>query len=205
MKSTLTYLEKEEAFNLMIDGDATPQMLANRYGCGVRQFQKLKLNGLPKSKFGVFNKRNRDPNYSEVVDLTIKDCDNHRALGLPLTGLMIGGYAAYNAEIITKDTSGLYSEEVKAKYANATFGKSFVDSFKARYQYRGLRVNGERASVNEEETEEKMLLIRKKIFKSLAGPADVWNWDETGLFSRSTPTETLARKGDDGQVQKETN
>ena len=112
MKSTLTYLEKEEAFNLMIDGDATPQMLANRYGCGVRQFQKLKLNGLPKSKFGVFNKRNRDPNYSEVVDLTIKDCDNHRALGLPLTGLMIGGYTAYNAEIITKDTSGLYSDLV---------------------------------------------------------------------------------------------
>lgn len=58
-------------------------MLANRDGCGVRQFQKLKQNGLPKSKFGVINKRNRDPIYSEGLDFTIKDCGNHRALGKP--------------------------------------------------------------------------------------------------------------------------
>ena len=43
-----------------------------------------------------------------------------------------------------------------------------------------------------------MLHIREKIINSLAGPADVWNWDETGLFYRSTPMGTLARKGDDG-------
>jgi len=111
---------------------------------------------------------------------------------------MIKGYAAHNVETIMKDTSGFYSEEVKAKYSKATFGESFVRSFKARYEFRGLRVNGERASVNEKETEEKMLIIREKIIKSLAGPADIWNWDETGLFYRSTPTGTLARKGDDG-------
>ena len=75
----------------------------------------------------------------EVVALTLKDCDNHRALGQPLSGLMISGYAAHNAETIMNDTSGLYSEEVKAKYSKATFGKSFVDSFKARFQFRGLR------------------------------------------------------------------
>ena len=186
----------------MNDGEATPQMLANRYECGVRQFQKLKLKGLPNSKFGVINKRNRDPIYSEVLDLTIKDCDNHRALGLPLSSLMIRGYAVHNAETIMKDTSGLYSEEVNAKYSKATFGDSFVDNLKARFQYRGLRVNGERASVNEEETEQKMAIIRERIIKSLAGPADVWNFDETGLFYRSTPTMTLARKGDDGAGSK---
>ena len=96
MKNTLTYLEKEEALKLMIDGEATPQMLATRYGCGVRQFQKLKQNGLPKSEFGVIKKRNRDPTYGEVVDLTLKDCDNHRALGQPLSGLMISGYTEYH-------------------------------------------------------------------------------------------------------------
>ena len=64
-------------------------------------------------RIGFINKRNRDPLYIEVVDLTIKDCDNHRALGQPLSGLMISGYAAHNAETIMKDTSGLYSEEVK--------------------------------------------------------------------------------------------
>ena len=100
------------------------------------------------------------------------------------------------------DTSGLYSEEVKAKYSKATFGDSFVDKFKARNEFRGLRVNGERASVNEKETEEKMAIIRERIIKSLAGPADVWNFDETGLFYRSTPTMTLARKGDDGAGSK---
>ena len=88
MRSSLTYLEKEEALKLMNEGEATPQMLATRYGCGVRQFQKLKENGLPKSEFGVIKKRNRDPTYVEVFDLTLKDCDNHRALGLPVTGLM---------------------------------------------------------------------------------------------------------------------
>ena len=198
IRNDLTYVEKKQAFELMNAGNATPQMLATRYGCGVRQLQKLKKNGLSESKFGTINKRNRDPNYSEVFDLTFKDCENHRALGQPLSGLMISGYATYNAETIMNDTSGLYSEEVKAKYANATFGQSFVDKFKARYQFRGLRVNGERASVNEKETEEKMLVIRDKIIKSLAGPEDIWNWDETGLFYRSTPTMTLARKGDDG-------
>ncbi|MEY3440876.1 MAG: hypothetical protein RL493_90 [Pseudomonadota bacterium] len=164
-------------------------MLANRYACGVRQFQKLKLNGLPKSNFGTFNKRNRDPTYSEVVAHTIKDCDNHRALGQPLSGLMITGYATFNAETIMKDTSVKYSEEVN--------GESYLNSFKARYEFRGLRVNGERASVNEEETEQKKLVIQGKIIKSLAGPADEWNWDETGLFYRSTPTGTLARKNDE--------
>ena len=100
MRNALTYMEKEEALKLMNEGKATPQMLADRHGCGVRQFQKLKQNGLPKSNFGIINKRNRDPNYSEVVALTIKDCDYHRALGQPLSGLMISGYAAHNAETI---------------------------------------------------------------------------------------------------------
>ncbi len=71
-KNTLTYLEKEEALQLMNDREATPQMLAKRYGCGVRQFQKLKQNELPKSKFGVINKRNHGPIYSEVIDLKLK-------------------------------------------------------------------------------------------------------------------------------------
>ena len=194
---TLTYLEKKEALKLMMEGDATPQMLAISYGCGVRQLQRLKQKGLSKSNGNIY-KRNRDPLYIEVINLTIKDCDNHRALGQPLSGLMISGYAAHNAETIMKDTSGTYSEKIKAKYSKATFGESFVNGFKARYGFRGLRVNGERASVNEKETEEKMIVIREKIIKSLAGPADVWNWDETGLFYRSTPTGTLARKGDDG-------
>jgi transposase-like protein len=68
MRNSLTYAEKEEALQLMMEGKATPTMLANRYGCGVRQFQKLKQNGLPKSKFGMINKRNRDPTYNEVGD-----------------------------------------------------------------------------------------------------------------------------------------
>ncbi len=85
------------------------------------------------------------------------------------------------------------SEEVKAKYSKATFGESFVTA-KARYEFRGLRVNGERASVNEEETEQKMLVIREKIIKSLAGPADVWNWDETGLIYRSTDEDVVLLK-----------
>lgn len=55
---------------------------------------------------------------------------------------MISGYAAHNTEIIMNDTSGLYSEVVKAKYSKAIFEESFVNSFKARYQYRGLKVNG---------------------------------------------------------------
>ena len=36
---TLTYLEKKEALKLMMEGDATPQMLAISYGCGVRQWR----------------------------------------------------------------------------------------------------------------------------------------------------------------------
>jgi hypothetical protein len=164
-RNELTYVEKEEALKLMKEGKATPQMLASRYGCGARQFQKLKHNGLPISNFGIIKKRNRDPDYKEVVALTIKDCDNHRALGQPLSGLMISGYAAHNAETIMNDTSGLYSDEVKAKYSKATFGESFVKTFKTRFQFRGLRVNGERASVNEKETEEKMLVIREKKLK----------------------------------------
>ena len=43
MRSALTYVEKEGALKLMKEGKATPQMLATRYGCGVRQFQKLNL------------------------------------------------------------------------------------------------------------------------------------------------------------------
>ena len=39
----------------MIEGEATPQMLATRYGCGVRQLQKLKQKGLPESDFGFIN------------------------------------------------------------------------------------------------------------------------------------------------------
>jgi hypothetical protein len=60
---TLTYEQKKEALKLMNEGKATPQMLASRYGCGVRQFQKLKLTGLPILSFGIINKRNRDPVY----------------------------------------------------------------------------------------------------------------------------------------------
>ncbi len=91
-RNELTYVEKEEALKLMKEGKATPQMLASRYGCGARQFQKLKHNGLPISNFGIIKKRNRDPDYKEVVALTIKDCDNHRVLRQPLSGLMISGY-----------------------------------------------------------------------------------------------------------------
>lgn len=43
-----------------------------------------------------------------------------------------------------------------------------------------------------------MAIIWENIIKSLVGPVDVQNFDETGLFYRSTPTMTLARKGDDG-------
>ena len=97
---SLTIEQKEEAYKLMVKDSISPQVLANQYGCGVRQLQILKRDGVPVSKYFWQDKRNRAPRYIEVVTLTLKDCDNHRVLGHPLSGPLISQYAQMNAEVI---------------------------------------------------------------------------------------------------------
>ena len=110
-------------------------MLPRIYGCGIRQLQRLVQNGVPISDYGEFNKRNRKPEYREIKELTLKDYDYHRAQGRTLSGPQITEYAQINAENIIIDPSNSYSDDVKDKYLNATFGKSFINVFKKRYEY----------------------------------------------------------------------
>jgi hypothetical protein len=69
-RKSLTANEKQDAYLKLTTGQATPQVLANKYGCDARQFQKLAKEGPPKSSY--VNKRNREPHYMQKRRLLSK-------------------------------------------------------------------------------------------------------------------------------------
>ena len=89
------------------------------------------------------------------------------------------------------------NDNIKEKYEKATFGDSWLKSFKERHNIRGkVRINGERASLPS--NDELMLEIRTFIKKSGIPIKNIYNCDETGLFYRSMPNYTHAETHDDG-------
>lgn len=88
-------------------------------------------------------------------------------------------------------------ESVKNSYRQAKFAKNYIAGFKSRHGFRNLRVNGERCSVPEN-VAELMNPIISLINELGITVDDVFNFDETGLFTRALPGYTMAQADDDG-------
>jgi len=118
-----------------------------------------------------------------------------RANGFPVTGphLQLLAKEECRKLIASEDTP----EEIRGKYASATFGDSWLRGFKSRHSLRNLRISGERASVPLD-FEALMAPVVSFIQDKGIPPSRIFNWDETGLFYRAMPGYTLAGRDDTG-------
>jgi len=77
------------------------------------------------------------------------------------------------------------------------FSNGWIQKFKKRNQLRVYRLHGEAGSVSTESLPEERRKLKEIISKF--NPADVYNADETGLFFRMGPNQTLAKRRNAGK------
>lgn len=142
-------------------------------------------NGGKKASKGLF---------PEIEALVVNQFDSFRKRGLSISGPSIQLLAEKFKQSLLKTD---LSEERRAIISKATFGKSWLEGFKRRYNIRQIRVNGERNSVPEN-INELMEPIENLIDTLEMPPSDIYNFDETGLFYRALPQYTLAKSNDTG-------
>ena len=72
------------------------------------------------------------------------------------------------------------------------FSNGWIEKFKKRNQLRAYKLRGEAGSVSTKHLPEERRKLKEII--SQFDPADVYNADETGLFFRMAPNQTLAKR-----------
>ena len=77
------------------------------------------------------------------------------------------------------------------------FSNGWIQKFKKRNQLHVYRLHGEAGSVSTESLPEERRKLKEIISKF--NPADVYNADETGLFFRMGPNQTLAKRRNAGK------
>jgi hypothetical protein len=145
-------------------------------------------------------KKYQKPKYHEVEQSIYKKFMDFRDMGYPVSGPLLRFMAKREA---AKLISQEFSKQLVSKYRDATFGRSWLSSFKQRHNIRGnIKINGERASLPSD-VDRFMGPILDAIRALNIPPCNIYNWDETGLFYRAMPRYTLASISDDGAGSKE--
>ena len=199
-RKTSHYLTQEERKKAvqMLDNGSTLGEVERQYNISRSACKRLKK---AKNKvLGSQVKKRYPQRFKEVNKGVFKVFQKLRSVGTPVSGPML-------QSIAVKQKNDLCAREdvsaaVKKKYEHAVFGNSWLESFKKRHDVRCLRINGERASLPAN-LEESMAAVRDLILSLSLSAADVFNWDETGLFYKAMPVYTLAARGDTGAGAKE--
>lgn len=90
-------------------------------------------------------KKYQKPKYHEVEQSIYKKFMDFRDMGYPVSGPLLRFMAKREA---AKLISQEFSKQLVSKYRDATFGRSWLSSFKQRHNIRGnIKINGERASL----------------------------------------------------------
>jgi len=194
-----TFEQREHIRKIIIDGKTDAEITSlyplSRRALFYEKRQTSMGAELPHELRTSNRKRLQKPKYDELEEHLMEVFSGMRNAGLPMSGPYLQAIARtwLKREL---EREGV-TEEFRAKYKNASFGQSWLEGFKWRNDLRALRINGERASLPFN-IDELMCPIRTLIDEKGLGPANIYNWDETGLFYRSLPQYTLAGRGDSG-------
>jgi hypothetical protein len=199
-RKTQTVVDKRTRSKIrqVVGGSGTNLSIAAEFNVSVRTVQRERvrakrneeLPGLPEHR-----KRSQKPRYNEIEKVVSDTFYACRSNGLPVSGPHLQLLAREECQKLT--LRGDLPAHMRAKYANATFGASWLKGFKERNSLRLLRINGERASVPID-YDTLMEPVRRFVAEKGIPPTRIFNWDETGLFYRAMPQYTLAGHDDTG-------
>ena len=139
---------------------------------------KYKLTSTEKQLFKKKTRIDRGQN-AKLENILFNWIKQKRSLGVSLSGPLI------------KKKAQFFHQQLGG---TATFKASqgWLGRFKARFGIRQLSVQGERLSADTEAVVECQEAIQKVIAEGQYSKDNVYNADETGLYSKSLPTKTLA-------------
>lgn len=184
---TLTVLQKVDIIKRLESGTSV-RHLASLFGISTRTIYDISKNkqkilqfyASSDSNAGIANRKSMRPAKDVNLDAVVYEWFRQRRdEGVPITGPLLC------------EKAKMLHEELKIEEP-CNFSSGWLTRFKQRHGIRYLKSCGEKLSADSQAAEEFIEEFSKLVQKENLSPEQVYNMDETGLFWRYFPRNTLA-------------
>nr|XP_014350815.1 PREDICTED: jerky protein-like isoform X1 [Latimeria chalumnae]XP_014350816.1 PREDICTED: jerky protein-like isoform X2 [Latimeria chalumnae] len=183
---TLTIMQKVEILQMLYKGQSV-QSLCDHFGVGSLTIYDIKKQCEKLLKFyaesdlnkGIAKRRTMHGAKSTDLDKLLYEWFNQRrSEGVPISGPIL------------VEKAKQFHEELKISEP-CEFSTGWLHKFKLRHGIRYLKTSGEKLSADNEATEKYITDFSKLVKDEKLTPEQIYNEDETGLFWRCIPRNTL--------------